>query len=63
VLETLLQFITGENMSARLLVCFFGGIRGTFDVSKFQIEGKVHTVHYEHADPVNSLLNHEGVIY
>jgi Ca2+-dependent lipid-binding protein len=41
VLETLLQFITGENMSARLSVCFFKGIRGTFDISKFQIEGKM----------------------
>ncbi len=45
MLETLLQFITGENMSARLSVWFFGGIRGTFDISKFKIEGKVHTVH------------------
>ncbi|KAH9536703.1 hypothetical protein CY35_16G014000 [Sphagnum magellanicum] len=41
VLETLLQFITGENMSARLSVWFFRGIRGTFDISKFQIEGKM----------------------
>jgi len=41
VLETFLQFITGENMSARLSVCFFKGIRGTFDISKFQIEGKM----------------------
>jgi Ca2+-dependent lipid-binding protein len=41
VLETLLQFTTGENMSARLSVCFFGGFRGTFDISKFQIEGKM----------------------